>query len=91
MSQEVSRASQLEQELGLSLARLVILKSDDPEADAPQWSPVDPAEVPDWIRMDPEIVSALMQGLIAHVALDPIWYRAVVVPDGLPGQKDAQQ
>lgn len=85
------RPGRLEEELGLSMARLVILKAEDPEAPADGWTPVDPEAVPDWIRLDPAVVAALMRGNVAHVALDPTWYRAIVLPSDLPGCEDARQ
>lgn len=60
------------------LARLVIFASPDPQADAPDWVPVLPDDVPEAVREN-RVIGALVNGAIVREAGGERWYRAEAV------------
>ena len=48
--------------------------------DADQWVPVPPAEVPEWIKGNPELLGMLLVGQEVQDGNGP-WYRAVKLDD----------
>jgi len=69
--------SEVEKAFGLDVAHLVIFKSLEPDAPHEQWTPVKAEDVPSWIKFDPVVLGAMVNGELAQIGYDPYWYRAV--------------
>ncbi len=65
------------------VATLVILKSDNPQAEPKDWTPVKNDDVPEWLK-NPDILGQMVDGNVASDKVESpgVWWRCeVVFPD----------
>lgn len=58
-------------------AYIMVLRSQDPEAQPDKWEPVMRDDVPDWVKNDPEVMGNIINGQVVHNDTQGgFWYRA---------------
>lgn len=61
--------------IAVNLAMIVIYSSNGIE----DWEPVLPADVPDWIKNDPDMIGKMISGLMCKKRDSEFWFKAVRV------------